>query len=118
MAIRSHRVSGNGDHDVFGDGTVVILATPGHTPGSQCFLVGGHLVSGDTLFLDGCGRTDLPGSDAEAMYDSLQRLAKLPADTIVYPLSGEADAITYFGAGSKVHRAVRRFSQACSLAAP
>ena len=36
---------------------------PGHTPGSQCFLVDGRLVSGDTLFLDGCGRTDLPGSD-------------------------------------------------------
>ena len=43
------------------------------------------LVSGDTLFLDGCGRTDLPGSDVEQMYDSLQRLAALPADTIVYP---------------------------------
>ena len=58
---------------------------PGHTPGSQCLLVDGLLVSGDTLFLDGCGRTDLPGSDAEQMYDSLQRLAGLPADTIVFP---------------------------------
>ena len=60
-------------------------AHAGHTPGSQCFLVDGRLVSGDTLFLDGCGRTDLPGSDPEAMYDSLQRLAALPADTIVFP---------------------------------
>jgi glyoxylase-like metal-dependent hydrolase (beta-lactamase superfamily II) len=42
-------------------------------------------VSGDTLFLDGCGRTDLPGSDAEAMYESLQRLAQLPGETIIYP---------------------------------
>ncbi len=58
---------------------------PGHTPGSQCFLVDGRLVSGDTLFLDGCGRTDLPGSDPAQMYESLQRLAKLPDDTIVYP---------------------------------
>jgi hydroxyacylglutathione hydrolase len=64
---------------------VQLLHTPGHTPGSQCFLVDKLLVSGDTLFLDGCGRTDLPGSDVEAMYDSLQRLASLPDDTAVYP---------------------------------
>ena len=43
------------------------------------------LVAGDTLFLEGCGRTDLPGSDPEAMYDSLQRLASLPDSTVVYP---------------------------------
>ena len=54
---------------------VELLHTPGHTPGSQCFMVDGMLVSGDTLFLEGCGRTDLPGSDSEAMYESLQRLA-------------------------------------------
>ena len=64
---------------------VELLHTPGHTPGSQCLLVNGRLVSGDTLFLDGCGRTDLPGSDAEAMYDSLQRLAALPDGTVVFP---------------------------------
>ena len=40
---------------------IELIHTPGHTPGSQCFLVDGHLISGDTLFLDGCGRTDLPG---------------------------------------------------------
>jgi hydroxyacylglutathione hydrolase len=64
---------------------VELVHTPGHTPGSQCFLVAGRLVSGDTLFLDGCGRTDLPGSDAGQMFESLQRLAKLPDDTIVFP---------------------------------
>ena len=64
---------------------VALLHTPGHTPGSQCLLVDGRLVSGDTLFLDGCGRTDLPGSDAEAMYDSLHRLAALPDGTVVFP---------------------------------
>lgn len=64
---------------------IELVHTPGHTPGSQCFLVDGRLVSGDTLFLDGCGRTDLPGSDAELMYESLQRLASLPPSTIVYP---------------------------------
>jgi glyoxylase-like metal-dependent hydrolase (beta-lactamase superfamily II) len=43
------------------------------------------LVSGDTLFLDGCGRTDLPGSDPAAMYESLQVLARLPEDTVLFP---------------------------------
>jgi glyoxylase-like metal-dependent hydrolase (beta-lactamase superfamily II) len=63
-----------------------LLHTPGHTPGSQCFLVEGCLVAGDTLFLRGCGRTDFPGGDPAAMYDSLvNRLAKLPDDTILYP---------------------------------
>ena len=74
-----------GDHVAVGDVDIELVHTPGHTPGSQCFLVDGKLVSGDTLFLDGCGRTDLPGSDAGQMYDSLQRLATLPGDTIVFP---------------------------------
>ena len=74
-----------GDRVAVGDLEIELVHTPGHTPGSQCFLVEGRLVSGDTLFLDGCGRTDLPGSDPASMYDSLQRLAALPADTIVFP---------------------------------
>jgi hydroxyacylglutathione hydrolase len=64
---------------------ITLVHTPGHTPGSQCFHVAGRLVSGDTLFLEGCGRTDLPGSNVEDMYHSLQRLATLPTDTIVFP---------------------------------
>ena len=74
-----------GDVIEVGDVRIEVLHTPGHTPGSQCFLVDGRLVAGDTLFLDGCGRTDLPGSDVEQMYDSLQRLAALPDDTVLYP---------------------------------
>jgi hydroxyacylglutathione hydrolase len=69
-----------------GDVEVRFVHTPGHTPGSQCFLVGNRLVSGDTLFVQGCGRVDLPGGDPEQMYESLtQRLAKLPDDTVLYP---------------------------------
>lgn len=64
---------------------ITLIHTPGHTPGSQCFHVDGRLVSGDTLFLDGCGRTDLPGSNPADMYDSLQTLAAMPTETIVYP---------------------------------
>jgi glyoxylase-like metal-dependent hydrolase (beta-lactamase superfamily II) len=65
--------------------TIRLLHTPGHTPGSQCFLVDDRLIAGDTLFLDGCGRTDFPGGDADAMYASLQQLAGLPGDPVVYP---------------------------------
>jgi len=75
----------SGDRVEVGGVAVELLHTPGHTPGSQCFLVESMLVSGDTLFLDGCGRTDLPGSDPEAMYRSLRRLAELPDDTAVFP---------------------------------
>lgn len=75
-----------GDRVSVGAVEIELLHTPGHTPGSQCFLVDGRLVAGDTLFLNGCGRTDLPGSDPEAMYDSLfNRLAVLPDSTVVYP---------------------------------
>src|SRR3954464_5890794 len=75
----------SGDVVTVGAVEIQLLHTPGHTPGSQCFLVDGRLVSGDTLFLDGCGRTDFPGSDSGQMYDSLQRLATLPGDVIVFP---------------------------------
>ncbi len=76
------------DHDDrldVGAVTIRLLHTPGHTPGSQCFLLDGALVAGDTLFLDGCGRTDLPGGDVDAMYRSLRWLAGLPGDPVVYP---------------------------------
>jgi glyoxylase-like metal-dependent hydrolase (beta-lactamase superfamily II) len=74
-----------GDVVIVGGIEIALLHTPGHTPGSQCFLVEGKLVAGDTLFLEGCGRTDLPGSDPELMYSSLQMLSALPDDTVVYP---------------------------------
>lgn len=75
-----------GDSVMVGEIPIQLLHTPGHTPGSQCFHVNGCLVSGDTLFLDGCGRTDLPGGDPEALYFSLTRtLAKVPDDTVLFP---------------------------------
>ena len=75
-----------GDTVMVGDVPITLLHTPGHTPGSQCFLVDGRLVAGDTLFLEGCGRTDFPGSDPDAMYESLtQRLAHVPDDAVLYP---------------------------------
>jgi glyoxylase-like metal-dependent hydrolase (beta-lactamase superfamily II) len=76
------------DDDTLDLGALAIrfLHTPGHTPGSQCFLVGDRLVAGDTLFVQGCGRVDLPGGDPEQMYFTLtQKLAKLPPETVLYP---------------------------------
>lgn len=75
----------SGDVVTVGSVPITLLHTPGHTPGSQCFLVDGRCISGDTLFLDGCGRTDLPGADPAQMYDSLAKLASLPDATVVYP---------------------------------
>ena len=80
-----------GDVIELGELRVRLIHTPGHTPGSQCFLVEqkdspGRLVSGDTLFLGSCGRVDLPGGDPEAMYRSLnQTLKALPDETLLYP---------------------------------
>ena len=79
-------VHDSGDVVYVGEIPITLMHTPGHTPGSQCFVVAGKLIAGDTLFLDGCGRTDLPGSDPDAMYESLtQRLATVPDTTILYP---------------------------------
>ncbi len=76
----------SGDKVSVGGIEIELIHTPGHTPGSQCFLVRDCLVSGDTLFLDGCGRTDLPGGDPEELYRSLtDRLAKVPDSATLYP---------------------------------
>ena len=75
-----------GDIIRVGEIAITLLHTPGHTAGSQCLSFEGRLVSGDTLFVNGCGRTDLPGSDPHEMYVSLQeRLANLPDETLLYP---------------------------------
>ncbi len=76
---------GHGDKISVGEIGIELLHTPGHTPGSQCFLLDGRLIAGDTLFLDGCGRTDFPGGDSGEMYRSLQQLAALPGETTVFP---------------------------------
>ena len=75
----------SGDTLDVGSIEVEFLHTPGHTPGSQCFRIKNTLVSGDTLFIDGCGRVDLPGSDSADMFHSLQKLKTLPDDTLLLP---------------------------------
>ena len=75
-----------GGEILVGDIPIKFLHTPGHTPGSQCFLVDGNLVSGDTLFIGSCGRVDLPGSSPEDLWRSLTGTLKvLPRETVLYP---------------------------------
>ena len=75
----------HGDTVAVGTIDIELLHTPGHTPGSQCFLLDGRLVAGDTLFLDGCGRTDFPGGNPDDMFRSLAQLSRLPGDPTVFP---------------------------------
>ena len=76
----------NGDKVDVGGVEIQLMHTPGHTPGSQCFLVDNRVVSGDTLFIDACGRVDFPGGNPEQMYYSLtQKLMALPDEMVLFP---------------------------------
>jgi hydroxyacylglutathione hydrolase len=99
-----------GDTFNVGEIPVKFLHTPGHTPGSQCFLVDGNLISGDTLFVNSCGRVDLPGSDPAAMYHSLNHTLKnLDDATVVYPGHAySSDSSTTIGK-QKRHNMYMRF---------
>ncbi|MEJ2355450.1 MAG: MBL fold metallo-hydrolase [candidate division WOR-3 bacterium] len=73
---------------------ISIIHTPGHTPGSCCFLLGENLFSGDTLFAGGWGNTSFAGGSEEAIFRSIrEKLMNLPNQTIVYPGHGEATTI-------------------------
>ena len=88
--------------DTYGEGDTLTLAglsirvirTPGHTPGSVCLLVENAMFSGDTLFADSCGRTDLPGGDWSAILKSLKRLAAMDGDYTVYPGHGASTTLS------------------------
>jgi hydroxyacylglutathione hydrolase len=75
-----------GDRLEIGKTSIDILHTPGHTPGSACYHLDGNLITGDTLFLFGCGRCDLSGGNPEQMYHSLKKLgSELNSETIIHP---------------------------------
>jgi len=74
--------------DIFhlGDTPIEILHTPGHTPGSACYKINNDLITGDTLFVFGCGRCDLAGGDPEQMYSTLKKMGQeLPPTTLILP---------------------------------
>lgn len=76
----------DGDEIRIGDITVRVIHTPGHTPGAICLLIDREkLITGDTLFIGDCGRTDLPGGSSKALYESIQKLAALDPGIEVYP---------------------------------
>jgi len=92
--IVAHKLAGAGNDMAVKDGdtlrlgslVIKVIHTPGHTPDSICLLVDGKLLTGDTLFVGECGRTDLLGGSAEAMYHSLfDKIAKLDEGIEVYP---------------------------------
>ncbi len=75
-----------GDQIKLGQTEIEIMHTPGHTPGSACYRLGNDLITGDTLFVFGCGRCDLHGGDPEQMYKTLKHFkTDLPNDIVIHP---------------------------------
>jgi glyoxylase-like metal-dependent hydrolase (beta-lactamase superfamily II) len=122
LPVPESETSPTDEHSRIEVGGIVIecIHTPGHTPGSQCFRVLDRVVSGDTLFIGSCGRTDLPGSDPGELYESLtQKLMKLEENTLVYPGHNYSEEGTFSSIGKeKAHNPMVRFpSKAAFLAA-
>lgn len=92
--LRADHLLKDGEELRVGRLTVSVLHTPGHTPGSCCFLCGDALFSGDTLFAGSIGRTDFPGGDDQAMAASLRMLAALEPGIRVFPGHGESTTLS------------------------
>ncbi len=75
----------NNDEIKIGNLKIKVIHTPGHTPGAICLFVENKLMTGDTLFVNAIGRTDLAGGDAIKLFESLQKLKKLGDDVEIYP---------------------------------
>lgn len=84
-----------GDKAALGETEIEILHTPGHSPGSACFHIGGELITGDTLFVFGCGHCRLEGGDPNQLFDTLVKLkTNMPKQTVIHPGHNYADKIT------------------------
>jgi sulfur dioxygenase len=76
----------DGDVLTFGNQKITVIATPGHTPGSSCFLWGDRLFTGDTVLINGCGRTDFQNGNSTSLYESItKKVFTLPDETLIYP---------------------------------
>ena len=95
LQLTADRLLKDGEEVMAGNMTFEVLHTPGHTPGSCCYLCGNLLFTGDTLFADGAGRTDFPGGDSRALRASLERLAALDGDYTVLPGHGPATTLLW-----------------------
>lgn len=98
----SEKIKMNPAENLLKDGDVLEIAgervrvmhTPGHTPGSVCFLCGSDIVSGDTLFRGSIGRYDLPGGDFMTLLSSLKAISELDGDRRIYPGHGPSTTLT------------------------
>ena len=79
------RILNDGDRLELGAGSLKVISTPGHTPGSVCYLADTFIVTGDTLFSRSIGRTDFPGGDVREIYRSLKKLGELDGSLTIYP---------------------------------
>lgn len=93
----------DGEVIAFGRQSLEVLHTPGHTADAMCLLFTDRIFTGDTLLIGGCGRTDLPGGDAEAQYRSLLRLKSLPDPIRVYPGHDYREAVSSLGEEKKAN---------------
>jgi len=76
---------GEGDTIRLGNLPIRVHHTPGHTPGGLSFQVGNRLITGDVLFVEGCGRVDLPGGDIDVMWNTLQKIKNMDDNLEIYP---------------------------------
>lgn len=83
-----------GDIIKIGASELQVLHTPGHTPGSACYHIDDQLITGDTMFVYGCGRCDLHGGDPNVMYNTLNKLGQLPGETVILPGHNYAEKTT------------------------
>jgi glyoxylase-like metal-dependent hydrolase (beta-lactamase superfamily II) len=94
----------DGDRLPLGQAELTVLHTPGHTPGAICLYTPGNLFTGDTLFVDSAGRTDLPGASLEQLVASIQhKILPLPDDTIIWPGHDYGDTPTSTLAEQKIY---------------
>ena len=93
LPLESDLLLNDGDEILLGAIKLMVLHTPGHTPGSVCFLVGNYLIAGDTLFPGGPGKTQSPDDFRRIIASITRRLFVLPDETKVYPGHGEATTI-------------------------
>ena len=91
------------DEIAFGNNKIKCHLTPGHTKGSICYEIASNLITGDTLFINGCGRTDLPGGDTAEMFETLQKIKKMSPDLMLFTGHSYGD-VPYEKLGSQIKR--------------
>jgi hydroxyacylglutathione hydrolase len=94
----------DGDQLTLGQAELKVIHTPGHSPGAICLYTPGHLFTGDTLFVDSAGRTDLPGASLEQLVASIQeKILPLPDNTVIWPGHDYGDTPTSTLAEQKIN---------------